>query len=118
MENKSIWDIISKLTGTNGEKKESNDNDLQTPPTQPVDEHKNSGGLQGSFSKSYNPFITDYFERPQVTSKKTEKPTRTTIELKNSKNINRNALGESSPSIVDLINKHNYYSTKIRGKKE
>ena len=115
MENKSIWDLISKFAipqPSNDEQNNSlneNGNDSDKPQENKIQRLNTSD----SFLKSYNPFQTSYFDKPQITSKRAERPTRKTIELKNSKNINSLAGGTQNPSIIDLINKHNYYSRKI-----
>ena len=100
MENKSIWDLISKFAipqPSNGEQNNSlNENG------------NNSDKPQENKSQRLNTS-----DKPQITSKRAERPTRKTIELKNSKNINSLAGGTQNPSIIDLINKHNYYSRKI-----
>ena len=115
MENKSIWDLISKFAIPQPSNDEQNNslNENGNDSDKPQENKSQRLNTSDSFLKSYNPFQTSYFDKPQITSKRAERPTRKTIELKNSKNISSLAGGTQNPSIIDLINKHNYYSRKI-----
>ncbi len=144
MDNKSIWDLISKiampkiLNGGNTqtypidshsssvESDTQNSNGDGSSPSfapdskfQPSEENSstfqtNEKTMSGSFLKSYNPFASPLIEKPQITSQRAEKPLRSTIDLRGSKNLTSGEKKEKTRNIIELINRHNYYSNKIK----
>ncbi len=142
MDNKSIWDLISKiampkiLNGGNthpspssADSAQQNSSDNGDAPSfeqdsnfQPSEENfstdnGNEKNMSGSFLKSYNPFASPLIEKPQITSQRAEKPLRNTIDLRGSKNLTNGEKKEKTRNIIDLINRHNYYSNKIKNGK-
>ena len=124
MENKSIWDLISSI-GLMQNKNKTSQEENATESYSSAQENNASKQENtprdkslpyGSFAKTYNPFSERQTNKSQVISKKAERPARTTIDLKNSKNVAKEKDG-GSQNIIDLINRHNYYSKKIRDKK-
>ena len=117
MEGKGIWDLIAKFaTGKNGESNETlNEENKQN--SQPQEKGQGLENplspLSGSFLKSYNPFASPLIEKPQITSARADKPLRKSIDLNGSKNLASSKGKDKTRNIIDLINKHNFYSHKI-----
>lgn len=68
-----------------------------------------------SFMRSYNPFGTAAFERPQVVAPRAKKPLKEKIDLASSKNVAGKSKPEVKNDMVQLINKHNRLSAKLHG---
>lgn len=115
MENKGIWEVISKLVSAsaqnNKSEKTGENAQVKEESEQAVNENKEEF-KQNSFCKSYNPFASLSLTKPQISSKRAEKQTRTTIDLNGSKNVTVNK-NTPTRNIVDLINRHNAFSKKI-----
>lgn len=120
MEKTSILDFISKLTGTtpnsaDEEKKGSNDPAEQSPKNSVKDNNESS---QKSFMKSYNPFASADSDKRQISSPRAAKPPKSTIDLKNGKNLASEKKSDGSSDMVRFINRHNALSKQIGIKKE
>ena len=66
--------------------------------------------------RSYNPFGSAAFERPQVVAPRAKKPLKEKIDLASSKNVTVKNKPEIKNDMVQLINKHNRISAKLHGR--
>ena len=113
MENKGIWDLIAKIASPLNQKENSE------PTQKSIESFKNSpqpsappqekNPLDGTFSKSYNPFSALDKQKNQILGLKAQKPTKTVIELKNSKPVSKVKNNDKNHDIIELINNHNRY---------
>ena len=85
-----------------------------TPQTKKISLGINGNLVGGSFAKTYNPFASPMLEKPQITSARVDRPTRTTICLNGSKNLVNGQVTDKTKNIVDLINRHNAFSQKFK----
>ncbi len=118
MENKGIWELIAKFASPqkqNGKNNNqpSNEKNLQNSPP-PLAQTQNENPLSGSFAKSYNPFSALEKQKNQILGLKAQKPTKTIIELKNSKPISKNISKDKNYDIIELINNHNRYVSLLK----
>lgn len=117
MENKGIWDLITKLSAPLKDKTatEEKANDANSPQENSTEEEQ-SFLLSGSHLKSYNPFASPLIKKPQISSARAERPPRAVIDLRSSKNLANGKAKDKTHNIIELINRHNYYSHKITKK--
>ena len=97
MEKTSILDFISKLTGAENNrqsdggnaagKTDENRTNGDFDGAKAANTEKNISGEQKSFMKSYNPFTLAESDKRQITSPRAVKPPKSTIDLKNGKNL-------------------------------
>lgn len=128
MEKTSILDFISKLTGAENNRQSDGDNAADK-----TDENRTSGGSDGakaanteknisgeqkSFMKSYNPFTLAESDKRQITSPRAVKPPKSTIDLKNGKNLASEKKSDGSSDMVRFINRHNALAKQIKKKDE
>ncbi len=119
MENKGIWDLISKLSTPLKDKNTNVENSANTPKEEnleSVTEKESPSALSGSYLKSYNPFASPLIKKTQISSARAERPPRAVIDLRSSKNLANGKANDKTRNIIELINKHNYYSHKITKK--
>ena len=64
--------------------------------------------------KAYNPFGNLQKNKPQLNMPKAPKPTKSRIDLSTSKNLAKDGVSEPSKNVIDLINRHNAFSAKIK----
>lgn len=136
MENNGILEFISKLQAAANNKAAANsdrgDNNANTQGENPTN-RKNSNTDKPeqnpnrfvrteeekddkSFMRSYNPFGSAAFERPQVVAPRAKKPLKEKIDLATSKNVTVKNKPEIKNDMVQLINKHNRISAKLHGR--
>lgn len=129
MEKTSILDFISKLTGAENNRQSDGGNAAGK-----TDENRTSGessdgakaantektisGEQKSFMKSYNPFTLAESDKRQITSPRAVKPPKSTIDLKNGKNLASEKKSDGSSDMVRFINRHNALAKQIKKKDE
>ena len=113
MDSKGIWDLITKIALPKTDEQENKPN----PTEDSKPDQNDSKPLCGSYLKSYNPFASPLIEKPQITSPRADKPLRKAIDLSASKNLAGNASKDKAHNVINLINRHNYYSQKINSKK-
>lgn len=129
MEKTSILDFISKLTGAENNRQSDDGNAAGK-----TDENRTSGessdgakaantektisGEQKSFMKSYNPFTLAESDKRQITSPRAVKPPKSTIDLKNGKNLASEKKSDGSSDMVRFINRHNALAKQIKKKDE
>ena len=118
MENKGIWDLISKLTAPlKQDEQPSIDNQgEQNSLTEQDNQSEKPATFGDSYLKSYNPFSSPLIKKPQISSSRAERPARSVIDLKSSKNLSNGKQSDKTRNIIELINRHNYYSQKITKK--
>ena len=117
MENKGIWDIISKLTAPlNKNEQPPTPNDIDQDLTNQNEQSERAPTFGDSYLKSYNPFSSPLIKKPQISSSRAERPARSVIDLKASKNLTNGKQTDKTRNIIELINRHNYYSQKITKK--
>ena len=113
MENKGIWDLIAKIASPINQKENSeslsNNNESFKSSPHPSTPQQEKNSLFGSFSKSYNPFSALDKQKNQIQGLKAQKPSKTVIELKNSKPVSKNKNNDKNHDIIELINNHNRY---------
>ena len=113
MENKGIWDLIAKIASPINQNKKtedvSNNNKFLNDSPNSSAPQQNQSPLSGSFSKSYNPFSALDKQKNQILGIKAQKPTKTVIDLKNSKPVTKPKSNDKNHNIIDLINNHNRY---------
>lgn len=136
MENNGILEFISKLQAAANNKaaasSDRGDNNANTQGENPTN-RKNSNTDKPeqnpnrfvrteeekddkSFMRSYNPFGSAAFERPQVVAPRAKKPLKEKIDLTTSKNVTVKNKPEIKNDMVQLINKHNRISAKLHGR--
>lgn len=136
MENNGILEFISKLQAAANNKaaasSDRGDNNANTQGENPTN-RKNSNTDKPeqnpnrfvrteeekddkSFMRSYNPFGSAAFERPQVVAPRAKKPLKEKIDLATSKNVTVKNKPEIKNDMVQLINKHNRISAKLHGR--
>lgn len=119
MENKGIWDLITKLSAPLKDKNTTPENNANTTTeenSEGVTEEESTSALSGSYLKSYNPFASPLIKKPQISSARAERPPRAVIDLRSSKNLANGKAKDKTHNIIELINRHNYYSHKITKK--
>ena len=119
MENKGIWDLITKLSAPLKDKNANTEKVASNTPeenSESVSEEESSCSLSGSYLKSYNPFASPLIKKPQISSARAERPPRAVIDLRSSKNLANGKAKDKTHNIIELINRHNYYSHKITKK--
>ena len=119
MENKGIWDLITKLSAPLKDKNANTEKVASNTPeenSESVSEEESSCSLSGSYLKSYNPFASPLIKKPQISSARAERPPRAVIDLRSSKNLVNGKVKDKTHNIIELINRHNYYSHKITKK--
>ena len=114
MENKGIWDLIAKIASpikqnSDGAETTLNNNEGLSGSSNTSVPKANQSPLCGSFSKSYNPFSALEKQKNQILGLKAQKPTKTVIELKNSKPVTKPKGNDKNHNIIELINNHNRY---------
>ncbi|MBQ7408916.1 MAG: hypothetical protein IJW13_06610, partial [Clostridia bacterium] len=62
------------------------------------------------------PFATPLAKPHQITSPRTQKPAKTSIDLTASKNVAKEQKNKSTGDMIDLINRHNRFSREIQNK--
>ena len=119
MENKGIWDIISKLTAPLNKNEQPtttyNDN-IEQDSAIKSEQPEQVPTFGDSYLKSYNPFSSPLIKKPQISSSRAERPARSVIDLRTSKNLSNGKQSDKTRNIIELINRHNYYSQKITKK--
>lgn len=129
MEKTSILDFISKLTGAEnnrqsdggnaaGKTDENRTSGESSDGAKAANTEKNISGEQKSFMKSYNPFTLAESDKRQITSPRTVKPPKSTIDLKNGKNLASEKKSDGSSDMVRFINRHNALAKQIKKKDE
>lgn len=128
MEKTSILDFISKLTGAENnrqsdggnaaDKTDENQTNGGSDGTKAANTEKNISGEQKSFMKSYNPFTLAESDKRQITSPRAVKPPKSTIDLKNGKNLASEKKSDGSSDMVRFINRHNALAKQIKKKDE
>ena len=128
MEKTSILDFISKLTGaesnrqsddgTAAGKTDENRTNGGSDGAKAANTEKNISGEQKSFMKSYNPFTLAESDKRQITSPRAVKPPKSTIDLKNGKNLASEKKSDGSSDMVRFINRHNALAKQIKKKDE
>lgn len=128
MEKTSILDFISKLTGAENNrqsddgnaagKTDENRKNGGSDGAKAANTEKNISGEQKSFMKSYNPFTSAESDKRQITSPRTVKPPKSTIDLKNGKNLASEKKSDGSSDMVRFINRHNALAKQIKKKDE
>lgn len=128
MEKTSILDFISKLTGAENnrqsdggnaaDKTDENQTNGGSDGAKAANTEKNISGEQKSFMKSYNPFTLAESDKRQITSPRAVKPPKSTIDLKNGKNLASEKKSDGSSDMVRFINRHNALAKQIKKKDE
>lgn len=128
MEKTSILDFISKLTGAENnrqsdggnaaDKTDENRKNGGSDGAKAANTEKNISGEQKSFMKSYNPFTLAESDKRQITSPRAVKPPKSTIDLKNGKNLASEKKSDGSSDMVRFINRHNALAKQIKKKDE
>ena len=128
MEKTSILDFISKLTGAENnrqsdggnaaDKADENRTNGGSDGAKAANTEKNISGEQKSFMKSYNPFTLAESDKRQITSPRAVKPPKSTIDLKNGKNLASEKKSDGSSDMVRFINRHNALAKQIKKKDE
>ncbi len=128
MEKTSILDFISKLTGAENNrqsdggnaagKTDENQTNGGSDGAKASNTEKNISGEQKSFMKSYNPFTLAESDKRQITSPRAVKPPKSTIDLKNGKNLASEKKSDGSSDMVRFINRHNALAKQIKKKDE
>lgn len=129
MEKTSILDFISKLTGAEnnrqsdggnaaGKTDENRTSGESSDGAKAANTEKNISGEQKSFMKSYNPFTSAESDKRQITSPRAVKPPKSTIDLKNGKNLASEKKSDGSSDMVRFINRHNALAKQIKKKDE
>ncbi len=128
MEKTSILDFISKLTGAENNrqsddgnaagKTDENRTNGGSDGAKAANTEKNISGEQKSFMKSYNPFTLAESDKRQITSPRAVKPPKSTIDLKNGKNLASEKKSDGSSDMVRFINRHNALAKQIKKKDE
>lgn len=128
MEKTSILDFISKLTGAENNrqsddgnaagKTDENRTNGGSDGAKAANTEKNISGEQKSFMKSYNPFTLADSDKRQITSPRAVKPPKSTIDLKNGKNLASEKKSDGSSDMVRFINRHNALAKQIKKKDE
>ncbi|MDY4676664.1 MAG: hypothetical protein SO373_05920 [Candidatus Borkfalkiaceae bacterium] len=128
MEKTSILDFISKLTGAENnrqsdggnaaDKTDENRTNGGSDGAKAANTEKNISGEQKSFMKSYNPFTLAESDKRQITSPRAVKPPKSTIDLKNGKNLASEKKSDGSSDMVRFINRHNALAKQIKKKDE
>lgn len=128
MEKTSILDFISKLTGAENNrqsddgnaagKTDENRTNGGSDGVKAANTEKNISGEQKSFMKSYNPFTSADSDKRQITSPRAVKPPKSTIDLKNGKNLASEKKSDGSSDMVRFINRHNALAKQIKKKDE
>lgn len=128
MEKTSILDFISKLTGAENNrqsddgnaagKTDENRKNGGSDGAKAANTEKNISGEQKSFMKSYNPFTLAESDKRQITSPRAVKPPKSTIDLKNGKNLASEKKSDGSSDMVRFINRHNALAKQIKKKDE
>lgn len=128
MEKTSILDFISKLTGAENnrqsdggnaaDKTDENRTNGGSDGAKAANTEKNISGEQKSFMKSYNPFSLAESDKRQITSPRAVKPPKSTIDLKNGKNLASEKKSDGSSDMVRFINRHNALAKQIKKKDE
>ena len=128
MEKTSILDFISKLTGAENNrqsdggnaagKTDENRTNGDSDGAKAANTEKNISGEQKSFMKSYNPFTLAESDKRQITSPRAVKPPKSTIDLKNGKNLASEKKSDGSSDMVRFINRHNALAKQIKKKDE
>ncbi len=128
MEKTSILDFISKLTGAENNrqsdggnaasKTDENQTNGGSDGAKAANTEKNISGEQKSFMKSYNPFTLADSDKRQITSPRAVKPPKSTIDLKNGKNLASEKKSDGSSDMVRFINRHNALAKQIKKKDE
>lgn len=128
MEKTSILDFISKLTGAENnrqsdggnaaDKTDENRTNGVSDGAKAANTEKNISGEQKSFMKSYNPFTLAESDKRQITSPRAVKPPKSTIDLKNGKNLASEKKSDGSSDMVRFINRHNALAKQIKKKDE
>lgn len=128
MEKTSILDFISKLTGAENNrqsdggnaagKTDENQTNGGSDGAKAANTEKNISGEQKSFMKSYNPFTLAESDKRQITSPRAVKPPKSTIDLKNGKNLASEKKSDGSSDMVRFINRHNALAKQIKKKDE
>lgn len=128
MEKTSILDFISKLTGAENnrqsdggnaaDKTDENRTNGGSDGAKAANTKKNISGEQKSFMKSYNPFSLAESDKRQITSPRAVKPPKSTIDLKNGKNLASEKKSDGSSDMVRFINRHNALAKQIKKKDE
>ena len=123
MEKTSILDFISKLTGAENnrqsdggnaaDKTDENRTNGGSDGAKAANTEKNISGEQKSFMKSYNPFTLAESDKRQITSPRAVKPPKSTIDLKNGKNLASEKKSDGSSDMVRFINRHNALAKQI-----
>lgn len=120
MEKTSILDFISKLTGANSDREADEKTTLQDGSSDQTTENRQKENAQSqskSFMKSYNPFSAAESDKRQISSPRAVKPPKSTIDLKNGKNLAGEKKNDGSSDMVRLINRHNALAKRIDCKK-
>lgn len=128
MEKTSILDFISKLTGAENnrqsdggnaaDKTDENQTNGGSDGAKAANTEKNISGEQKSFMKSYNPFTLAESDKRQISSPRAVKPPKSTIDLKNGKNLASEKKSDGSSDMVRFINRHNALAKQIKKKDE
>mgnify|MGYP004545105493 FL=1 len=128
MEKTSILDFISKLTGAENnrqsdggnaaDKTDENRTNGGSDGAKAANTEKNISGEQKSFMKSYNPFTLAESDKRQISSPRAVKPPKSTIDLKNGKNLASEKKSDGSSDMVRFINRHNALAKQIKKKDE
>ncbi len=128
MEKTSILDFISKLTGAENnrqsdggnaaDKTDENRTNGGSDGAKAANTEKNISGEQKSFMKSYNPFTLAESDKRQIPSPRAVKPPKSTIDLKNGKNLASEKKSDGSSDMVRFINRHNALAKQIKKKDE
>ena len=143
MEKTSILDFVTRISALAGKQKNDNQsqtkptakqNDNANAKTQNLEQNgdfnateksENASGFSqnknsylpesnNSFMKAYNPFGDLQKNKPQLNMPKAPRPTKNRIDLSSSKNLATNGVSEPSKNVIDLINRHNAFSAKIK----
>lgn len=126
MEKFGILDLINKIQSltsgqneNNAESPRHNDNTVgETKTDEPLGQSRTKNDDdQKSFMRTYNPFGAINASKPQVTSPKVKKLSKSTIDLKNSKNLAGDKSTDNGANMVQLISRHNLLAQKIKSHK-
>ena len=121
MEKTSILDFVTRLSELASKPKpdatKKQQTDVKTSENQT--ENTNSQTLlsdenKNSFMKSYNPFGEVQKGKSQLSMPKAPKPTKNKIDLSLSKGIEKPRQSDGAKNMIDLINRHNAFSAKIK----
>lgn len=137
MQKTTLLDFVTKLSELANPKKQEQTDTAKNPKTdeQPAKPQENTSTFKNAESeqtqespssfknveneqtlmKSYNPFETSAKARTQLNMPRAQKPTKDKIDLSLCKNLSPKEGSEGRKNMIELINRHNAFSNKIKG---